>query len=103
MVLGQCLAVKASWLSPLGRRTRGYWGWLRDLDRFGRGVEHMFGFFSHWASAVLDGWRRRNKNLIRYAAAIGLNLGIGLAKNTKLLIGRMWYLTTQIPLMLWRL
>ena len=33
MIRGQHLAVQASRLAPRGRRTRGYWGWLRDLDR----------------------------------------------------------------------
>ena len=47
------------------------WAGCSVWSEFGRGVEHMFGFFSHWALAVLDGWRRRNKNLIGYAAAVG--------------------------------
>ena len=56
VVRGQCLAVKASWLSPLGRRTRGYWGWLRDLDRIGsRGGAKVRGDL-RLGPRVGDGW-----------------------------------------------
>ena len=44
MIRGQRLAVKASRLPPLGRRTGGYLGWLLNPDRLGsRGGAYVGG------------------------------------------------------------